>query len=99
MTYRFSAWVRTKALTSDQGVRFSLRSGEFPGRRPLLTRDVRGSEPWTQIEVLWTAEKDEHAARICVSRSASGKFDNEIQGTAWVDDVALIPATAGTAKP
>jgi tetratricopeptide (TPR) repeat protein len=99
MTYRFSAWVRTKALTSDQGVRFSLRSGEFAGRRALVTRDVRGSEPWTQIEALWNAEKDEHAARICVSRSASAKFDNEIQGTAWVDDVALIPATAGTPKP
>jgi tetratricopeptide (TPR) repeat protein len=99
MTYRFSAWVRTKALTTDQGVRFSLRSAEFAGRRPLLTRDVRGSQPWTQIEALWTAEKDERGVRICVSRSPSEKFDNEIQGTAWVDDVALIPATAGTTKP
>jgi tetratricopeptide (TPR) repeat protein len=99
MTYRFSAWVHTKVLTSDQGVRFSLRSAEFPGRRALQTRDVRGSEPWTQIEALWTAEKDERSARICVSRSASGRFDNEIQGTAWVDDVGLIPVTAGTNKP
>jgi hypothetical protein len=99
MTYRFSAWVRTKALTTDQGVRFRLHSAEFPGRRALLTRDVRGSELWTQIEALWTAEKDENGVRICVSRSASEKFDNEIQGTAWVDDVALIPVTAGTTKP
>jgi tetratricopeptide (TPR) repeat protein len=97
--YRFSAWVRTKALTTDQGVRFKLYSEGIPGARALVTKDVRGSEPWTRIEAPWSAEKDSHGVRICVARSASEKLDGEIQGTAWVDDVALIPEDVRTAKP
>lgn len=97
--YRFSAWVRTRALTTDQGVRFSLVPAGIPGARGRVTRDVRGSEPWTLIETSWTAEKDIRGVRICVVRYASEKLDNEIQGTAWVDDVALVPENAGSAKP
>ena len=97
--YRFSAWVRTKALTTDQGVRFKLYPVGIPGAPALVTRDVRGSEPWTQIATSWTAEKNARGVRICVARSASENVDNQIQGTAWVDDVALIPDRSGNAKP
>jgi tetratricopeptide (TPR) repeat protein len=98
-TYRFSAWVRTKALTTDQGVRFRLYPVGIPGGRVVVTGDVRGSEPWTRIETSWTADADAHGVRICVTRYASRKLESEIQGTAWVDDLALIPENAGTAKP
>jgi hypothetical protein len=98
-TYRFSAWVRTKALTTDQGVRFRLYPVGVPKASALVTRDVRGSEPWTRIEASWTAEKMARGVRICVVRSASESVDDEIQGTAWVDDVALTPKNTGTAKP
>lgn len=99
VTYRFSAWVRTRALTTDQGVRFGLVPAGVPEARGTATRDVGGSEPWTRIETLWTAGKDVHGVRICVVRYASEKLDNEIQGTAWVDDVALVPENAGSSKP
>jgi len=99
VAYRFSAWVRTRALTTDQGLRFSLVPMGIPGARGSVTRDVRGSEPWTRVETSWTAEKDIHGVRICVIRYASEKLANEIQGTAWVDDVALVPENPGSAKP
>jgi tetratricopeptide (TPR) repeat protein len=99
VAYRFSAWVRTRALTTDQGVRFGLVPIGDPRARRSVTRDVRGSEPWTRIEMPWTAEKDVHGVRICVVRYASGKLDNGIQGAAWVDDVALVPENSGSAKP
>ncbi len=98
-TYRFSAWVRTKALTTDQGVRFRLYPLGIPAARAVVTGDVRGSEPWTRIETSWTADKDAHGVGICVTRYASAKLEGEIQGTAWVDDLALIPENAGTPKP
>jgi hypothetical protein len=91
--------VRTRAITTDQGVRFSLISMGIPGAPGRVTGDVRDSEPWTRIETPWTAEKDAHGVRICVLRYASNKLDNEIQGTAWVDDVALVPENPGSAKP
>jgi tetratricopeptide (TPR) repeat protein len=99
VAYRFSAWVRTRALTTDQGLRFSMIPIGIRGARSSVTRDVRGSEPWTRIEMPWTAEKDAHSVRICLVRYASEKLDNEIQGTAWVDDVALVPENPGSAKP
>jgi tetratricopeptide (TPR) repeat protein len=98
-SYRFSAWVRTRALTTDQGVRFGLHSPEILGAAPVLTPDIRGSEPWTRVEMPWLAGKDVHQVQICVSRFPSAKLDNKIQGTAWVDDVALVPEFPETGKP
>jgi tetratricopeptide (TPR) repeat protein len=97
--YHFSGWVRTRGLTTDEGVRFSLRSEEAPGARVVLTPEVHGSEPWTLVEASWTPEKDSHGVRICVRRNASGSLENEIRGTAWVDDVALIPENPGVRRP
>jgi tetratricopeptide (TPR) repeat protein len=99
-TYRLSAWVRTQSLTSDQGVRVRLswhaesRTGSF-----LNTNDVLGTQPWTPLEIPWTSGKDVRYARVCVLRNASAKFDSQIQGTAWIDDVTLIPDTSANSRP
>ena len=97
--YHFSGWVRTRGLTSDEGVRFSLRSVDVPNARIFLTPEVHGSEPWTLVETLWTSEKESHGAQICIRRNASGKLENEIRGTAWVDDVSLVPENPGVPRP
>ena len=97
--YRFSAWVRTKGLTTDEGVRFALRSVDAPNAKLLLTSEVHGSEPWTLVESSWTSEKDAHGVQICIRRNASSKFENEIRGTGWVDDVALAPESSGMKQP
>jgi hypothetical protein len=98
--YRLSAWVRTEALTTDQGVRLLLNS--YSDSRPAgsaVTPDMQGTQPWTSIESPWTSGKDVRYARVCVVRYTSGKFDSQIHGSAWVDDVALIPDTAGNPRP
>jgi len=99
-TYRLSAWVRTQTLTTDQGVRLRLswhaesRPGSF-----LDTNDVEGTRPWTLVEMPWTSGKDVRYARVCVLRNASAKFDSQIQGTAWIDDVALVPQASANSRP
>lgn len=98
--YRLSAWVRTEALTTDQGVRLLLNS--YFDSRPAgsaVTPDMQGTHPWTLIESPWTSGKDVRYARVCVVRYTSAKFDSQIHGSAWVDDVALIPDTAGNPRP
>jgi hypothetical protein len=97
--YHFSGWVRTRGLTADEGLRFSLRSVNLPSARVVLTPEVHGSEPWTLVETSWTSEKDSHGVQICIRRNASGKLENEIRGTAWVDDVALVPEIPGVPRP
>jgi hypothetical protein len=98
-TYRFSAWVRTRALTTDEGIRFQLRSLALPGYSSEWTSDVRGTQPWMRVETLWSSGAADHEMEVCVARSPSREADDKIQGIAWVDDVALVPNTAEPPKP
>ena len=97
-SYRFSAWVQTRSLSTDQGVRFSLQSLSYTTNSIAWTEDAEGTQPWTQIEMPWTSGKDVQALRLCVTRRPSAKFDSKIRGSAWIDDVALVPASE-PAKP
>jgi tetratricopeptide (TPR) repeat protein len=97
--YQFSAWVRTKSLTSEQGVRFQLRSFGTQGISAVVTPDVRGSELWTRIEMPWISGIDVQVAQVCIARFPSREPENKIQGTAWVDDIALVPVSPEHAQP
>ena len=47
---------------------------------------------WLLLATLpWIAPSDVRHVRVCITRHPSEKFDNQIQGTAWIDDVALVP--------
>jgi hypothetical protein len=99
-TYHLSGWVRTQTLTTDQGARLRLywysdsHQGSF-----IETPDVQGTQPWTFVNIPWTSGKDVQFVRVCVVRDTSGKLDSRIHGSAWVDDVALIPSPAGNPQP
>jgi tetratricopeptide (TPR) repeat protein len=97
--YRFSAWIQTRALTTDQGLRFQMQSLGTRDGSVVVTPDVRGSEPWTRVEVPWSSGKDVQSMQVCLVRFPSDQADNKIQGTAWVDDVALVPESAEHAHP
>jgi tetratricopeptide (TPR) repeat protein len=98
-TYSFSAWVKPRAVTSDQGVRFRLRSSGVKDASELLTADVRGDLPWTRVESFWTSGKDAQLAQVCILRLPSDQPDYRIQGTAWIDDAALVPVSSELRKP
>lgn len=97
--YHFSAWVQTRSLSTDQGVRFGLHSISDSDNSTAWTGDVRGTQPWTQIELPWTSGKDVQELQLCVSRNPSAKFESKIAGSAWIDDVALVPVSLEPAKP
>jgi hypothetical protein len=97
-SYRFSSWVMTRSLSTDQGVRFGLHSIGDSASRVAWTDDVEGTQPWTKIELPWTSGSDVRELQICVSRMPSAKFDSKIRGSAWIDDVALVPESAEPAK-
>lgn len=98
-SYRFSAWVKTRAVTTDQGVRFLLRSLGTQGTSEAVTPDVHGIEPWTRIEIPWTSGNDVQELQVCLIRLLSDQLENKIKGTTWVDDVALVPEAAEHPKP
>lgn len=92
-SYRFSAWVHTQALTTDQGVRFRLEWTENAHNASVETPDMHGTQPWTEVSIPWTATGDtSRQVRVCISRKPSDDFGSRIHGSAWIDDVALTPA-------
>src|SRR5277367_2897571 len=85
-SYRFSAWVLTRSLSTDQGVRFGLHSFGDSSNSVAWTDAVKGTQPWTKLELPWTSGSDVRELQLCVSRLPSAKFDNKISGSAWIDD-------------
>ena len=97
--YRFSAWVHTRELTTDQGIRFQLHSLGVLDSSVLVTPSVQGNQPWTQIANPWVSGRDVQELQVCLVRFPSDGEENKIQGSAWVDDVALVPVSAEHPKP
>ena len=97
-TYRFSGRIKTEDITTEHGIDFRLRAVE-PDKTPVVnTREIHGTNPWTTVEETWIAGPNVHRVQICVSRDPSDNPDVRISGTAWVDDVNLVPQPAGHHK-
>jgi tetratricopeptide (TPR) repeat protein len=92
-TYQFSAWVQTRSLSTDEGVRFSFHSLSDSTNTIVWTDDARETHSWTQLQLLWTAGADVRELILCISRVPSKQFDSKIRGSAWIDDVSLSPTT------
>jgi tetratricopeptide (TPR) repeat protein len=95
--YHFSAWIKTKELTTDQGVAFRVRSFTDKGTEAtaLHSRALTGTNPWTLVDLHFATGPDEHRASICVWREHSYEPDVHMAGTAWLDDVNLVPEAPG----
>jgi hypothetical protein len=89
-SYRLSAWVHTQGLTSHQGIRLRLTWQE-PQTGFVQTDEVHGNQPWTKLELSWTAPAGVDQVHVCIARSPGDEYGSRIQGTAWVDDVVLVP--------
>ena len=98
-TYRFSGWIKSQAITTDQGIAFRLHGVDGPFAPVTNTRQVVGTNPWTLVDQSWTSSPDVHRVRICVIRDASEDPDVRISGSAWVDDVNLLPQSTEHPAP
>jgi len=98
-TYRLSAWIRTQALTSEQGVRLRLEWTENAHTNSLDTPEFHGTQDWTNVEQPWTAPSEVRQVRVCVARKPSDVYASRIKGAAWIDDVTLTPEPVTLAPP
>jgi hypothetical protein len=92
--YEFSAWLRTDNITTDKGVFFRLRTPQN-NEREIVTQELTGTHPWTQLSVRWEAPKGGRLLQICLMRAPSHNLYSAIAGTVWLDDVQLVPIKAG----
>ena len=96
--YHFSAWIKTRNITTENGAGFRVRSGDDDSAPVLNTREFHDTSPWTSVDEMWTASPHTHRVQVCVVRDPSDKPGVRISGTAWVDDVNLIPEPEGRHK-
>ncbi len=98
-TYHFFGWIKTRDITTEQGIAFRLRSFEANRILVVKTREVHGTNPWTLLDQAWTAGPATHRVEICAIREQSENPDVRISGYAWVDDVNLVLQPAERHKP
>ena len=88
--YRFRAHIRTREVSTDEGVHFRVVCDETPKDLDVATEDLRGSNDWTMVERVFDAPPGGGLVRVLLTRKPSLKFDSKIAGTVWIDDVSLI---------
>jgi tetratricopeptide (TPR) repeat protein len=94
--YHFSAYLRLDGISTDSGIRFAINDSFHPAALQILTPDLVGSHPWSQVEADLVTGSDTNLLTIALRRVPSWKFDNKLRGTVWVDDVSLVPVREDT---
>jgi hypothetical protein len=89
--WRFQAWVRSDQLTAGRGLGFRIYDGENVARLNHWTDAVRGTSPWRRIEERFTASPETRLFVIEVVCRPLQNGGERPAGTAWIDEVSLVP--------
>lgn len=90
--YRFSGYMRADRVTTDSGARFQIFDPYDAGKEFFATENVVGTSAWAEQRLEFKTAADTHLLLIRIARPPSGKFDNKIAGTVWIDAVRLTEA-------
>ena len=89
--YRLSAFFRAQDLSTDSGMRLEIRDIPNPGAPLRFTPNVSGTQSWAEEAAEFTTGPDTKLLQVVLRRTRSEKLGNKIRGTAWIDDVTLLP--------
>jgi tetratricopeptide (TPR) repeat protein len=89
--YHFHAYMRTREITTESGMRFSIADPNHPRVPSVFTENFIGSHEWTAVDADITTSPDTHFLLVRLVRIPSRLFDNKLSGTVWIADVSLIP--------
>lgn len=101
--YLLSAWVKTQALSSSEGIRLEIQAFSGNGVVTAESDEIHGTQNWTELQLRWNAPADSGFGSVCIARNMSDQPGSDIQGAAWIDDVVMIPvertASGAPVKP
>jgi tetratricopeptide (TPR) repeat protein len=92
--YEFEAYLKTEAISTESGVRFSITDPNHRGAVEVTTDNLTGTHPWTAADAEVFTGPETHFLVIRLYRPPSSLFDNQLSGTAWMADVSLVPSQA-----
>jgi tetratricopeptide (TPR) repeat protein len=91
-SYRFRAFMKTEAITTDSGPRLEIADPYNPAALDLLTENMTGSsESWISVSLDFKTGPQTELVVVRLRRLPSQKLDNLISGRVWLDDVRLTP--------
>jgi len=89
--YRFSGYMRQEGITTDSGPRFELYDAYEMSQFFVSTGNTIGTSDWSTQQVEFETKANTHLLILRVARPPSRKFDNQIAGTVWIDQVTVEP--------
>jgi tetratricopeptide (TPR) repeat protein len=92
--YHFHAYMRTKEITTESGMRFSIIDPNHDNAVDTQSENFIGSHPWTPVEMDITTGPETHFLLVRLLRLDSRLFDNKLRGSVWIADVSLVPEKA-----
>ncbi len=93
--YRLRAFVKTDGLTTDEGVRLRAFDPRAPGELDASGDALSGTNGWSELSLKFRITPRLRFVRVGLWRARSSKFECNISGTAWLDDVSIEPALMG----
>ncbi|HEY4742746.1 MAG TPA: tetratricopeptide repeat protein [Candidatus Acidoferrales bacterium] len=95
--YHLDGFIRTENITTESGVRLYVFDPHHPDKLYLQTDDLTGTHDWTELQGNITTGPDTRILQVEIRRIPSRMFENKLGGTAWIDDMSLVPvADVGT---
>jgi cytochrome c-type biogenesis protein CcmH/NrfG len=97
--YRFHAYMRTQALSTEMGTRFLITDPNHLNAVRAKTDNFSGSHPWTATDLDIQTSANTHFLLVQLLREQSHMFDNKLSGTMWIADLSLTPSTGPALTP
>jgi len=96
--YHFEGYIRTAGVTTESGLHFFIA---FAGttQPPVILDNFIGDHPWEKQSADFTTAPDEYRIAVELYRTKSFRFNGNLAGTAWVDDISIVPAGSSHPNP
>jgi tetratricopeptide (TPR) repeat protein len=89
--YKFSAFTRSQAITTDAGVGVQISDAYDPTKILGSTEPLIGTTAWSEQSFSFETPPETRLLIVRVVRLPSQKFDNKIAGAFWLSRVSLTP--------
>ena len=88
--YLLRGYVRADSLTTTNGIFLQVQGHNCSGLSK-SSEVVTGTSFWRELSVDFDTPADCRAITLSIRREKSNKFDNKIEGTAWIDGLTVKP--------
>jgi hypothetical protein len=91
--YRLAGFLRTENISTDNGLYLSVATQGAPPEESWerTTEDRVGANPWMREQVDFQTGPNTRVVQVVLRQHESGKLNNQLMGTVWIDNLSLTP--------